>query len=281
MRHDLVMQPNVFIARSGEGNLVGSSFVLGNEPRSAAPVVFIHGTGLDRRMWEPLIEAFHGSRWCVTYDLRGYADSAPMPPEPYSTADDLVAVLDALGVESAHVVGISRGGRIAIRTAIEYPARIRSLFLADPNINGFRSSPEFAAIKDEVSELAKSNQVTTAKRMWLDSDLFLPARRDPELDKMLHNMAERYEPWDWLGQDPETVPNPADVERLSSITVPTKVLVGELDLPHFHHAAKVIVEQVLGASLVQLPDVGHLAAIEAPEKATALIRRHLVESENQ
>lgn len=96
-----------------------------------ASVVFVHEFSGDHRSWEPQVR--HFSRWfrCVTYAARGYPPSdVPEEPDAYSqdlAVDDLLAVLDALDIERAHLVGLSMGGFTVLHFGRRYPQRARSL----------------------------------------------------------------------------------------------------------------------------------------------------------
>ncbi len=79
---------------------------------SGEPIVFIHGFTLDHRMWRPQVEFFAQDYQVITYDVRGFGKSS-IPTQPYSHDDDLLALLTYLGIEQAHIVGLSMGGRIA------------------------------------------------------------------------------------------------------------------------------------------------------------------------
>jgi len=97
------------------------------------PVVLLHGGFGDRRMWDdqfgPLADTFRVAR----YDHRGFGNSEP-PQARYSPVDDLARVLDHLGIERAHLVGNSMGGRIAIETALVAPHQVDRLVLLAPSM---------------------------------------------------------------------------------------------------------------------------------------------------
>src|SRR6516225_11705128 len=80
------------------------------------PIVFLHGFGLDLAMWDPQWQAFAGKFRVVRYDLRGYGGSS-IPTGPYSHVDDFIALCSFLETSPAHLVGLSLGGRLALRIA--------------------------------------------------------------------------------------------------------------------------------------------------------------------
>lgn len=104
------------------------------EVGTGTPVLFVHEFAGDHRSWEPQLRAFSRQYRCITYAARGYAPSdVPDDPERYSQAHavaDAIAVLDALGIERAHVVGLSMGGFVSLHLARSHPDRVRSAVVA-------------------------------------------------------------------------------------------------------------------------------------------------------
>ena len=113
------------------------------------PVVFVHGTPLDRRSWDPLIAELSGVR-CITYDLRGHGTAAAEDlPESYDAlADDLARMLAEHGVDRAHVVGHSFGGQVAAAFAARHAARAASVTLVCCRLEPY---PPFGEAADVVA----------------------------------------------------------------------------------------------------------------------------------
>lgn len=103
------------------------------EEGEGEPVLLIMGTGADHTLWAPTVAAYRGRYRVIAYDHRGTGRSTrPQDPTSYSMrvlADDAAALLDALGIESAHVSGLSLGAATALELAIEHPGKVRSLQL--------------------------------------------------------------------------------------------------------------------------------------------------------
>ncbi|HEX7006478.1 MAG TPA: alpha/beta hydrolase, partial [Alphaproteobacteria bacterium] len=107
---------------------VPAAAVAGSGPST---VVFLHGVGGDRHSWAPQLEVFSRRFRAVAWDAPGYGASAPLQPMTFpGLAASLLALLDDLEVDKAHLVGQSFGGMIAQEFAATYPARVRSLVLA-------------------------------------------------------------------------------------------------------------------------------------------------------
>src|SRR6266851_4214309 len=104
------------------------------ETGSGAPSIFAHEFAGDHRSWEPQIRFFSRRYRCITYDARGYALSdAPEDQGKYSQAsarDDIIAVLDHLKIDRAHIAGLSMGGFATLHAGLAYPKRARSLVIA-------------------------------------------------------------------------------------------------------------------------------------------------------
>ncbi|HYZ61753.1 MAG TPA: alpha/beta hydrolase, partial [Acetobacteraceae bacterium] len=103
------------------------------EAGEGIPIVFVHEFAGDHRSYEAQLRHFARNYRCIAYNARGYPPSDVPEPEAYSqdrARDDILAVLDALGIERAHVVGISMGGFATLHFGLAYPERARSLVVA-------------------------------------------------------------------------------------------------------------------------------------------------------
>src|SRR5579885_477240 len=104
------------------------------ETGAGLPIVFVHEFAGDHRSWEPQVRYFSRRYRCITYNARGYPPSdVPEDGERYSqdrARDDILAVLDGLGIERAHIVGLSMGGFATLHFGFTYPQRARSLVVA-------------------------------------------------------------------------------------------------------------------------------------------------------
>ena len=116
------------------------------EAGSGTPIVFVHEFGGDHRSWEPQVRQLARRHRCVTFAARGYPPSdVPESVEAYSQARavaDIVAVMDAAGIDRAHVVGLSMGGFAALHLALEHPDRTRSIVVAG---TGYGAEKSFEA----------------------------------------------------------------------------------------------------------------------------------------
>jgi pimeloyl-ACP methyl ester carboxylesterase len=227
------------------------------------PVVFIHGFGLDSGMWDPQWRPFAQRHRVIRYDLRGYGSSS-LPAGTYSHVDDLLALLDSLDAAPVHVVGLSLGGRLALRLAAQEPKTVKSLTLADPALDGHTWSADWLERWRQMTEAAKGGDTAAAKRLWREHILFTPANARPAVAESLRTMIDRYSGWHLAHADPGSAPARPVTEMLSSISIPTLVMVGELDLPDFQAIARRLGKDLPQAELHTLAGVGHMSNMEAP-----------------
>jgi pimeloyl-ACP methyl ester carboxylesterase len=238
------------------------------------PVVLIHGLGLDAAMWDAQWPAVQREFRAIRYDVRGFGDSS-IPVGPYSNSDDLLGLLDFLDARPAHVVGLSMGGRLALRFALDQPKAVKSLTLIDPALEGFRWSESWTRHMAPILAAAGAGDVHAAQRLWLAHELFTPARRDPQVAAALGAMVERYSVWHWRNTDPVSRSASPASQCLATVTCPTLVILGELDLPDFKEIARRLAAGIPGAALHTIADAGHMANMEAPRAVNDLLLAHL------
>lgn len=140
-------------------------------------VVFIPGFTLDTRMWDDQFEHFARQFQVVRYDMRGFGKSAVPTEAVYSHAEDLKALLEHLGIRQAYLVGLSKGGAVALDFTLTYPGYVKALVLLDTVLPGFDWSAEGRARDGLVWEAARQGGIPAAKRSWLTHPLFAPAQR--------------------------------------------------------------------------------------------------------
>ena len=240
-------------------------------PADAPVVVLSNSLGATRGMWDPQVPALAERYRVVAYDTRGHGDS-PSPAGPWSLddlVDDVVALLDRLGVQRAHVAGLSLGGMTALRLAAREPARVDRLVAlatsAKPDPQGFLDRAA-AARSGGTAPLAP-----TVVSRWLTPGY---AAEHPDLVARLEAMI--------AGADDEGYALCCEVvaavdlrEDLGRISAPTLVVSGAEDpaLPPPHQQA--IADGVAGASLVSVSPGAHLPNLEQPLEVTGALLAHL------
>ena len=242
------------------------------------PLVLIHGHALDTRMWDDQFALFGQRHRVVRYDMRGYGRSAPATGEPHAPADDLMSLLEYLDISHAHVLGLSRGGGVAIDFALTYPQATDSLILADAALGGF-PWPEFAGSVTEVKRAWQTGGDEAAARRWLGDALFAPALENAAVAAHLRQIVGAYTGWrHWVEGDGMRALDPPAAEQLDQIKARTLVTVGQRDVPGFRAIAEILVRDIVGARSVVLPGVGHMANMEAPDRFNEAVLSFLAES---
>ena len=238
-------------------------------------VVLVHGFTLDTRMWDDQFQPLAQNFRVIRYDLRGFGQSAVPTDEPYSHVEDLRALLDHLGVQQANLIGLSKGGGVALDFALTYPQRTQSLALIDSILGGFAWSAAGSARDGLVWEKARSGGIPAAKKSWLSHPLFAPAQRQPAIAARLARIIDEYSGWHFVNTNPEQGIEPPAAERLLELGMPVQALVGEYDLPDFLRVTELICQKVSQAQKVVVPGVGHMANMEAPEQVTQSLLKFL------
>ncbi|WP_244933187.1 alpha/beta fold hydrolase [Micromonospora tulbaghiae] len=141
-----------------------------DESGTGTAVVLLHAGIADRRMWRGQIPALAQRHRVIALDLRGYGDSE-LPPAPFAHHDDVIGLLDALGIEQAALVGCSFGGRVAVDTALAHPERVSALALFGAPVSGNEWSEETEQLWDElVGDVDPEDFAATAAgevRFWV------------------------------------------------------------------------------------------------------------------
>ncbi|HZZ91508.1 MAG TPA: 3-oxoadipate enol-lactonase [Usitatibacter sp.] len=238
------------------------------------PVVLVHAIGCDHRMWESLEGALTQRHRVVSVDVRGHGRS-PVPPRPYTLdglADDIVAVLDGVGVERAHYVGLSMGGMIGQALALRHPARLARLVIANSTSSYGPEGPRNWQARAKMVEEGGLEAIREMVAARYFSDAFRASQPDvvdTVMSRFVRTPREGYLGCcDAIGQLDFTA-------SLARIAAPTLVIAGELDAGTPPAMSEAIARAIPGAELTVIPGAAHLAAVEAPQAFDAAVMRFL------
>jgi 3-oxoadipate enol-lactonase len=229
-----------------------------------APVLFVHGFPFDRAMWRHQLAGL--SRWKrIAPDLRGMGESSA-GAEEYSMgryADDLVAVLDAVGVGQAVVCGLSMGGYILFELLRRYPERVRGAVLCDTRPQA--DAPEARRNRDELAALARERG-TDAVGERMVPGLLAPATEadQPEVLTQCRDMARRCSVAGVVGALRAMRERPDSTPLLGAIRIPTLVVVGAEDRVTPPAVADAMAKAIPGARYAVIPGAGHVSPLEQP-----------------
>src|SRR5438093_2483924 len=154
-------------------------------------VVLIHCALCDGGQWDRQMERFSNEFRVVRLDLPGFGRS-PFPVGEYSLADDVLGLLDRLGIDRAALVGNSMGGRVALDATLTAPDRVWALVLVDAGYPGREPAPEIRAYGEQEEALLEAGDVDGAVelnlRFWLDGPRRGPDAVDPALRARVADM---------------------------------------------------------------------------------------------
>ena len=240
-----------------------------------SPLVMIHGDALDARLWDGQFAFFAREREVLRYDVRGFGRSDPPGAEAYADVDDLKALLEYFDIDSAHLLGLSMGGRIATDFALTYPDSVGALVLLDSGLGGYPWSVEIREFFAAIFAAAREQDVEAARALWSQAPGHETIFAHSEAAVLFRRMVADYSGWFWLNEDPGTELAPPAFARLEEIQAPTLVLVGELDNGDCRTIADELYRRIPGAEKKVLPGVGHMSNLEAPEQLNQLVREFL------
>jgi pimeloyl-ACP methyl ester carboxylesterase len=230
----------------------------------------VHGFPFDHTVWRHQLAAL--SRWKrIAPDLRGVGGSTAPPLSPTVAdgwsmaryADDLVAVLDALGVGAAVVCGLSMGGYVLFELLRRHPERVRALILA-----GTRPDADSAEAKRNREALAalaeREGQDAVAEQLLPRLVAPQTPATQPEVVTQVREMARRWSVAGLVGALRAARDRPDSTDTLRGVRVPTLVLVGSDDAVAPPSVAEAMANLVPGAHYQVVPAAGHLAPLEQP-----------------
>ena len=236
------------------------------------PILLMMGLGYARWGWGPLTPLLAKRFRVVTYDNRGIGESE-VPPGPYTTdelAEDAVSVLDAVGLDRAHVVATSLGGMAAQRLALDQPERVDRLVLACTTPGGQHAHPmpaQTVALMHEAATLAPD----VAMRRFVANAL----ATDELVEEITQlRLANPPDPDGWQAQAAASLTHDT-IDRLGEITAPTLVLHGTGDNVVDPRNSELLAERIPNAGLELLEGAGHLFFWEQPERTATLIEEFL------
>lgn len=269
----------------------GTTRLAYDEAGAGSAIVLVHAGVADRRMWGHQFAELSKHHRVVRYDWRGYGGSADHEG-PVRHHEDLLALMDALDIPEATLVGASFGGAYAVDAALAAPERVSALALVCPGMSGHVWPEVFVRTGQQMALAAVPRERLAAYQAGnADPDpsdvaamaeaqarfmVLGPGRSSEEMPTeawdlsllMLREMFARR--WSSPVNHTEWPERPA-VGRLHEISVPTLVVKGLSEIPQVQAVADLYEEGVRGARLLELPDTGHLPSVERPGELTAAL----------
>lgn len=244
------------------------------ETGAGIPIVFVHEFAGDHRSYEPQVRHFGRRYRCITYNARGYPPSdVPQDGERYSqdrARDDIRAVLDALRIDRAHIVGLSMGGFATLHFGFTYPDRARSLVIAGC---GYGAAPgerqKFTAEAERSAEQFETLGMAKASETYaLGPTRVQFQNKDPrgwrEFADQLAQHSAQGSALTMRGVQKRR-PSLYDLaDKMRTIAAPTLIMTGDEDWSCLEPA--ILMKRTIPTSaLVVMPNAGHLINLEEPD----------------
>lgn len=257
---------------------VGGATLSGLEQGDGLPVVFLHAGVCDKRMWLDQMRVVADAGWHgIAYDRRGYGKTTS-PDETFNHLDDLEAVLDALDIHAAVLVGCSMGGGLAVDFALAHPGRTIGLVLIGTSITG---APWSATNEERAIEMAEEdawergdldllNKVQAHE--WLDGPRAQSGRVGGAARALFLDMNALALAQPALTRE-EALPEAWD--RVDEVSAPTLLIVGDEDFTALVERHETLSETMPNAFAVVLEGAAHIPSIEKPELVNSLILQFL------
>lgn len=241
-------------------------------------LTLIHAGVAHLRMWDEQVAAWRDRFRIVRYDTRGFGRTVT-EDVPYSNRADLRAVLDELGIEKTHLLGLSRGAMIATDFTVEQPDRVRSLVWVAGGLGGFDvEDPRLTDTWTEMERLEEARDwerlVELETRVWTDGPGQSADRVDPHVRRqMIDWNMENYLANQQANQAIQ--PEVPAAERLHEIRVPTLFIWGTFDELGVLRSGEKLAAEVAGARSHVFEGVAHVVNLERPVEFNQLVREFL------
>jgi pimeloyl-ACP methyl ester carboxylesterase len=241
------------------------------------PVVLIHAGIANLRMWDEQVPALADAYRVIRHDTRGFGRTET-EDVPFSNRADIAALLDHLGEESAHLVGVSRAGQIALDMALESPHRVRSLVAAAGGIGGCEAPGGDPLMWEQAEKLWDAKDWEKLARWETDYWVNGPGQASDRADARVRRAVHEWILTNYQAETPEGQPRPLDppaVGRLHELRVPLLVILGTLDDPSTAASMRHLAESVPHARLELFEGAAHMPNMEQPERFNRLLREFL------
>ncbi len=237
-----------------------------DEAGAGTPILFVHGLGIDCRIFNAQIDFFKNKYRVIRYDLKGHGRSSA-PEAGYSYADfasELKGLSEYLDLDDFHLVGLSMGGAIAARYVLENPGRARSITFIGAHIVGYYKFEDWP----NLYKIARKEGIEKALETWKNFRLFETVKKYADKFQALSRMVDEHSCALWLDPDPR-YDEINDLKRISEITIPALITAGKHDRD-FSPIAEILRDSI-AANRFERFETGHLLSFEEPERFNNLL----------
>jgi len=238
------------------------------------PVVLIHAGIANLRMWDEQVSALSDTYRVIRYDTRGFGLTETDDVE-FSNRADIAALLDHLGETSAHVVGISRAGQIALDFALENPERVRSLVVANGGVSGYEAAEGDSSPWEQADAWLEAKDweplAAWEADFWVNGEGQPAGRADPAVRDRVHEWILTNYRAEKIEGKPQRLDPPA-AGRLHELRAPLMVIIGTADEASTRASMRFLAESVPGARLELFDGAAHMVNMEQPERFNRILR---------
>jgi pimeloyl-ACP methyl ester carboxylesterase len=248
---------------------------------SGLPILFIHEFAADHRTWADQVSVLSDEFQCITYSARGYPPS-DVPPEQSSysylrAAEDAVDVLNAFGIDEAHIVGLSMGGFCALQLGIRYRDRVRSLLVSSAGSGASPANREAFIVETEsvAESFRRDGSLAVAEKLAVGpSRIQLQRKNRAAWDEFVVQLGEHSAEGMALTVVGVQQSRPSLYEithDLEQISTPTLIMNGDEDEAVLD-AGLMLKRTIPTAGLLVVPNSGHALNLEEPDTYNYVIR---------
>ncbi len=242
------------------------------------PFLMVHADVADNSMWDEQVARFSPRYRVIRYDKRGFGKTTSQDG-PVSLIEDIVVLLTHLGVDKTYIMGLSNGGRLALDFTLAHPERVDALIVVAGGVSGLEGTATEAemALFEQYETLQANNDeaglIDLGVRMFCDGPIQPEGRaaqnvRDRIRTMMTATSANHHEKLEHIQLEP------AAVDRLQEITVPTLAVLGSYDESGTNAAMEYLAEHVNGARKAVF-EAAHMVNMEQPEAFNTVVQEFL------
>src|SRR5260370_36359123 len=243
-------------------------------------LVLIHAGFLDSRMWDTQLQLFSENYRVIRYDVRGFGKS-DVARTKFSDYKDLRVILDHIGAQTASLVGVSNGGRIASDFAVEYPSIVDHLVLVSPGMSGYKfSGPEEEKMWEEFDKQMKPQEDADREgragdAVEMDVNAWASAQTSANRERITEIAMDNFHvhaenPWKL-----QVSPEPRTFHRLSKIRIPTLLIIGDKDVPAQMLMVDNIHSQIPESQKVLIHGADHIVNMSKPDEFNTTVLEFL------
>ena len=250
----------------------GTSYSL-NKINKKNPIVFIHGVGLTKEIWEPQIN-FLKDYNTLTYDLLGHGKT-PLKKSKVSFEDfstQLVKLINELNFKKIHLVGFSLGALITRHFAYEHSDRLSSLIIHGSIYKRTEDQKRVVKNRFEVAKTNRPGSKHSAIRRWLSEDFI---KKNPGVYKKIYSNLEKNNPKDFLKCYEIFVNYIDDDSMLKEININTLITTGENDVGSTPEMSRNLIKMIQGSKFVEIKRGKHLCGIECADDVNITFKKFI------